>query len=413
MLDSVVKSATRNVRPKYALLNGVDKKTQQRLEDYDIKLIDLNVDGESFDEKVCDFLYRLWEHNNYYGTHTKIKDIALATAEERLAHAITLRQNNQLDKAATHLNTLYKDIGKLPFNQLSSLLWVIVSVEDKREEWSFMEITNDRYIEPYLEEIKNKTNAKIANSFKAVYYSALALAFCRAGDYKKALIYLKKTGNWRCTNTADRNHQIVTANLLTEHALVLLHRSTEQVNKKQSLLEARRKLEEAWLLFKDYGQLDRNDESHHLGRFYGTQVFVSIACDEARLEVDIALLSDCAKRAHNDGRNRTSFGQVVGLYCEAVYHYWLAKRTGDDKEINQYISKAKTLLTEARKDVDEKQKVVLLKFELLEVQLSMMSGDRTEQTSKLISEDRLSCLPELLREKVKNKPEEWLFLPLN
>lgn len=418
MLGSVVESANRNTPPKYALLNCVDARTQKRLEDYDVTPIDLQADEGNYDERVCDFLYRLWEQNKYYGTYTHFIEKSPTTAEEMLAHAITLRQNNQLEKAKKHLAALFiVGVETLPLNHLPALLWLVVSIEDKREEWSGLEYTNEQVIKPLLAKIERNTSAKMAASIKAVYYTALAIAFCRAGDYKKAFDHLTAAGDWRCTNTADRDYQIVTANQLTAHALVLLHRSTtEQLDKKVLLKAAQKMLDEAWPLFERHGQLDMENESHHLGRFYGTKAFVTIACFEAKLETNfdkVELLRN-ANRAHNSSKgHRTSFGRVAGLYCEAVCHYWLAKQNTEVKERDESVASAKELIALARKDIDAKQKVVQLKFDLLETQIFKMGRGLTVQKSQPISEDSFLCLPELLRAKVKKYPEEWLFLPLN
>jgi len=416
MLGSIVESATRYVPPKYALLNQVDERTRQRLEEHDVTPIDLEADESQYNEKVCDFLYRLWEQNKYYGAYTEIIEKAPESAEESLAHAMTLRQNNQLAQARKHLKTIYENgVEMLPISQLPALLWLIVSIEDKREEWSRLEDTDEQFIKPLLTKIEGTTNSRMVSSLKAVYYSALAIAFCRAGDYKKAFDYLMAAGDWRCTNTADRGYQIVTANQLTAYALVLLHCSTERSDKISLLKAAQSRLEEAWLLFEKHGQIDTENESHHLGRFYGTMVFVTIACLEAKIEQDYDkdILLENARRAHSGPEgNRTRFGRVAGLYCEAVCHYWLAKKISNTEEVKKSIFSAKARIANARDGIDEKQRSVLLKLDLLEAQLSKMDGTLMGQTQSY-SEDRLMCLPELLRDKVKNNPEEWLLLPLN
>lgn len=420
MLGNVVESAPRHTPSKYALLNCVDKRTKQKLKDYDIEPIDLEANEHNYDKKVCDFLYRLWEQNEYYGTYTKIIEKAPATVEESLEHAITLRQNNQLMQAKQLLQTLYKyGIANLPFRQLPAFLWLVVSIEDKREEWGFLEHTNDLIINPLLKKIESTTSAKIAESLKAVYNSSLAIAFCRAGDYDKAFKCLTEAGIWRCTNTADRGYQLVTANLLTAHALVLLHLSTDETrqnDKEKHLKSALESLDAAWELFKQHGQLNKEDESHHLGRFYGTKVFLTITCIKAGLvDCDNNDLINYASHAHSPMKNRTKFGNVAGLYCEAVCYYWLANRVQDKKEIKKFIKLAIALITKARKNIDEKQKTVSLKLDLLDQQLSKMRCNFCSTRKKLqpISEDRFKCLPELLQRKVRTDPEKWLFLPLN
>jgi hypothetical protein len=215
-----------------------------------------------------------------------------------------------------------------------------------------------------------------------------------------------------CTDTAHPSLQIINANALTTKALVDLVSWAEDPASVDFLATADRALVDAQRIFATYGKLALKDESHHLGRYFGTRAFADSALLESgQRDVPLDAILQNARRAHSPADRRPAFGQIAGKYCEAYVHFLNAERSTGDLAIGaaqKAIEMGNEILTLSGCSSGVKIRAALL----VEYASAIATGVGTPPPEALarIMEKPASPVREQLS---RVGPRRWLGLPLN
>ncbi|MFV2057767.1 MAG: hypothetical protein ACC707_14975, partial [Thiohalomonadales bacterium] len=220
--------------------------------------------------------------------------------------------------------------------------------------------------------------------------ASMAISCLKSGNYEEAIKRAQESIDWSCTNTAHESLKIIHANALVTYALCnvyLFREGIENISEPLSLAEEN--LRNADKVFTNI-----KEKSHHLGRYFGTLVFLKIArFDQVGngLNLDASEQSSLLKNAtltHSPIEFRTKFGRAAGLYCEAFCHYWLAKTIGN---IEEHLDKAQKQLDEINNLINDNQ---------------------------VNAREKVECLRDAMKEIQKGyhddpKEYQWLALPIN
>jgi hypothetical protein len=293
--------------------------------------IDVASLGSSQEDGVYEFLYRLWEQHDYFEMRTQVIEDRPKTQTERLSRAMIHYQTGQVESARQYVDEMY-DHGIEALQYMESLpgfLWLNVSIHDKLDDWGGL-VATERGIRTLFQNLARSAPAEVVQMLRMSYFATLALAYVRHGDIAGAKQRIALATATDCTDTAHMSLQIMNANAQTTKALIDLVSWAERPESTEVLLDADKALDDALRKFDAHGRLGKDDESHHLGRYFGTRVFVDAALIEThQRDVSIDTILKNARRAHTPADRRPIFGRIAGKYCEAYAHLLAAARSPD------------------------------------------------------------------------------------
>jgi hypothetical protein len=414
-----VRHAATNPPKRFMVVSSTNQHLEKYLNTVKVKPILVCTDGDNYEDAVCEFLYRLWEQRDDLSIYTRIIEKSKPTPKEKLEQAIMKRQTRDLEGAEILLDSLFRNGFEefLSLDHVSSFLWLNVSVLDKLEKWDELRNFDSRTATPIFARLKKGVPTEIYDALLSAYKASMAIAFVRSGDFEEALECAEVAIKWKCTNTADSGLQILKANCHVSHAIALLGCMRMGQRGRDVLEIANQDMKTAWNILKKHGCPDTNKESHHLGRYFGTQAFLDIASwdfkdgGEDMKKDDVNRILGYAKKSYESRGNRTGFGKVAGCYCEAYCYYWLALKFGEPEQ-SRYLNCSKNPLSELKKSISGSQAFAQFKVLALEAEVKKLAGEPPHNAIK----SKLSKLRNRLTHRADKDQlgtAQWLALPLN
>lgn len=421
VLDSQTQCPYGGLPDRFTLVRESDPERDKYLKTLCVESIVLDKSAD-FNTSICDFLFAVWERSVRhlaFSAPIKPQELPLPT---RLEYAMHQRQQGNFAAVKQSLPSLTKEIiqkNPIDLKLLPGLLWLNVSLYDKLEDWAHLRSLDENFFQPAFQRIEETVAAKVILSLKAGYESAMAIALIRQGDFADAKRRANESIAAPCSENADSSLQIVFADALTTRAIALLGLWAE--DKDPSHLEtAKRDLDSAIQIFSKHGSIGLANESHHLGRYYGTSALLEVAkatarCEDLARETDaIERIRTLAKQAHT-GTNRTSFGKIAGQWCHAFCCYKISACENLPPEIRQkLIAEGEELLRTALSKTSETQSTARLKIRLLQQRLANLAGHDVTDADTGEIENLRGCVPQEVRKVIDRISEDrWLHLPLN
>jgi len=405
MLRERLENASPSLPPKFIVVEDITPNKEKFYSQANIMPIVLKKNNYEFDDAVCEFLYRLWETKGNSGIYTKLVEKEKYPPHKKLKLAISFRQLNNLSEADRLLKDLRSNKQYLAdlecLDLVDSYLWLNVSVLDKMEKWDKLIDEDETHIAALFSGLKENLPVQIYMHLRTCYQASMAIAFLRKGDRNEALKRAQESIKWFCTETADISLKIIHANAnayaYVSHALCCVYIWRLDKGDSELVRQAIGSLEKSRKLLASIIDENGSNGCHHLGRYYGAMVFTQIAqYDELRkkgvglneISIDEETLTGNSYNSHSPHEERTKFGRIAGLYCEAFSRYWLARNNGD--EHNQLV-KAQVALKEILESIDEGQ---------------IKARDKVNRLNDEINEILNGNLNE-------PKDYQWLALPIN
>ena len=398
-------------RRKYLLAYNLNENQRRYLEAIDVIAIELASFAPTVEEAVCAFLYRLWEQHDYFETRTQMIDGEPKTQIERLHRAILHQQAGHTHLAKELLEKIYKD-GLFEIKEVSylpSFQWLNISVHDKLNDWQGL-LATERQILSIFASLERGNPAEVIQMIRMAYFSTLSLAYLKHGHLNEAADRIQMAISQPCTDTAHPSLQIIYANALTTRALVSLYFWAENNEPIDVLLNTVPQLDAAWNLFCEHGKVGLADESHHIGRYFGTRAYV-----ESHLllkgvgRADISEIKDLSRRAHTPAARRPISGQVAGKYCEAYINF-VAIKMGFGDRISE-AEKTKQLCSEISPQTSRNGFVdVKVNLLLAYVTALIAGGDPSQSNIDRIFASADFSVAEQAR---RTGYSTWIGLPLN
>ena len=359
----------RHLPERYIVLPSYEEETYSSLLAR-LRITPIFLDCKSADEKdeaLADFLRRLWEQTHEFADFTKMLEVEFESPEKMLMRAMVNRQ--ELDfEGAKRLHDRLLDENKIQWNNYVNLLpgfvWLSISLYDKMELWEELENKILPFFNRIFKTLKGQVPNFIYEAIECNFYGHYALAKLRSGNFNVAEESILKALKWEITDSAHRELQIMFANLHVVRAIINISRVQLYGLNSSKLIEAEEEMEVARIRYGKYGKEGSKDESHHLGRYYGTLAYLLIAKFNKGLDnyLNADKLQKYSFKAHTSKlyvnqdhntkivkeKNRTQYGRLAGLYCDALSHFILAEAEKNDLfQENYYLKIAFTRIRES------------------------------------------------------------------
>jgi hypothetical protein len=422
ILEEQTRAPSGGLPDRFAIVRKPNRERDQYLETMCVRPIPLD-HTRDFDAAVCEFLFAIWERSNHHLAFSAPIELRKQSLSERLRFAMQQRQQGFLNEVKPTLQKLTTDIletAPIDLQLLPGLLWLNVSLYDKLEDWGTLRMLDANKFQPVLDKLEASVPPRVLASIRSGYDSTIAVALIRQGDFVEAKRRLDRSINSPSTENADSSLQIVFAAALTARAISCLGLWTEY-SSGGHLETASEDLDRAWTLFKAHGGLGTQNESHHLGRFFGTSALVKLAKRELlppsdqELVVNTEKILEEATQAHA-GTNRTTYGKIAGRWCHAFCCYKLAQGIHlDPSRRKQLLSQALSLISIALGGTSETQIAARLKLCLLRREVLQANGEDSNDVEdrKTIATLRARLDKDLKKVIRRLTEHKWLQLPLN
>lgn len=392
---------------KYIVLPKQSDEIERYLKLLNVIPIYLECNPDKITEKLTEFLYQLWEQLDCYSNLTNMLEISKELPiEESIQRAISLRRENETEKAKEVLNEIINRPGinwAQYLNIIPNILWLYVSIYDKLEEWKDLRIIENNRIIALLNDLSRNLPENIFKTIFCTYQGSMAIAMLRSFDLDEANQRYEKSESLYLTESSPLSLQIYKANIYAIGAIIKYSFYIRD-NKKGLLNLAINDLNKAKKLFSG-----SDSECHHIGRFYGISAFIGTS----KTNPDKKNILENSKLSHH-GKNRTHYGKIAGKYCDAYCHFWVAMRDKEGKK-TEYLNNARELLEYCEENLKENQfiarvKVFGLMIEILkELRLPSLGDDYQKKYN-----EAFSSLDASYKEKIKILGvNNWLKIPLN
>ena len=360
------------------------------------------------DSRVCHFLSQLWEYAETLSDFLVRPEPSPSPIDELLLKAVTDRNSGRLEEAEKSYDVLMKrnrELGE-DLRLVPRFLWLTVSLKDKREEWGKLDELNKMVVEPLLESVRNRSPKYVFDTLLACYGVALSLAYIRAMNFDEALNQIRKIDTWKPHDGAADDYFVLRANILTTSALAnyclyIIRMENYQISS-QLLDDAVSDLDKAEMLYKNYGGMGEQNESEHLGRYFGLRAFVYLAKNYKKniLEEDKIRILEYAEKSHSG--NRTRFGKIAGYYCNS----FVCRYFGNHYKEEIFYAESQRLIKEVENEEFKLPLIVEYKFNLL----SLISNFENETLT-----EKFSIPPHIAGRflELGIKEKQWLWLPVN
>ncbi|MCP4680319.1 MAG: toll/interleukin-1 receptor domain-containing protein [Deltaproteobacteria bacterium] len=234
-------------------------------------------------------------------------------------------------------------------------MYFAISLYDKMERWAELRDLDERFLKKGLQDLKEqvlnpseliKPELMRAASMSLVSFRQLNFA---EGAYRIKLLSLEDI------HSAERVTNILKANAYMALVLNLIGRiafGRDAREMEQTIEEVEDHIQTAEQLYQSYAKLGTDEEFHHAGRFYGARAFAAVQWRrQGRPILDDEELIELSAKAHGGRKqkNRTRYGQLAGLYCEAFCRYEVS--AGRPRQDN--LSEAEKLLKDALDTLDK------------------------------------------------------------
>ncbi|MBN1123085.1 MAG: hypothetical protein JXJ17_18575 [Anaerolineae bacterium] len=425
--------------------------TPESLRDYMSECIDFSAQEETGERKLAEFIYKYMDHierepsRNNIGNSEELGNVILnqGSLEKRFGilvlSADSKRRSGQHQSALDDLRILRGIDDKIDFTQHIDLFinYVLMSgsIYDKTEMWDEYQSFEAVVLKPTLDRIQadvtlNTYSQQRLESVQGAYYTTMAVGGLRQLKFDLALACISNVLDYHSDDDNALNHYsniehgivngILYANALTIRAMINVSRQVYEGVPIRSLFAAEDDLETAGYLYYKHGNLGKGNEIHHAGRFWAANAFLRIALWKSGVHniIRVDKLLEDSRRAHV-GNERTYYGEIAGLYCDAYSQYILAsilKMTDEEKRI--YLMQSRDLLRSAREKTQDWASLATIKICRLYIKVSESLADLGEQIDTADFQDACSNALDSLRSKGCNfldkiNLEQWLEIPLN
>lgn len=229
-----------------------------------------------------------------------------------------------------------------------------VSLLDKLEEWQELKLLEQQLYKPIFAKLRSIVSASTFTAMTTMFDASMALSMLRQMCVDEALLRIQSAVEYPPAPEDDLNHNLLYANALVMRALIYHAKYIYGVGRSELLFAARSDLTAAEVIYRKYAKMGKDEEFHHLGRFYGTRAFVLVGEHRAKGEnlsrVAEVLLED-GRRAH-EGMTRRGYGRIAGKYCHAYCHFELALDEVEKDARTEHLVRAYQLLREAQAAFD-------------------------------------------------------------
>lgn len=338
-----------------------------------------------------------------------------------LESALEKKQNGDYQTAKElHLKLIQSDIdwGK-HVDLFVDQLYFSISLHDKLEEWNELHHLERLVFIPNFSKVEKVISTEAYRTIRSMYQSSMALALLRQAKLEDALERIEDALERKPGSKGDPGAWILYANALTTRAIIKHAFWSYRDQKRLFILNAQQDLKEAELIYKKHAKMGKQDEFHHLGRFYGTRSFLRIAAwigdipDELNKD---KLLND-AIRAHQ-GKNRTAYGRIAGSYCDAFSRYKLAMLEKNNTQKIEFFRAALKLLNNSCGPACKKSSLPQIKIFSLSIEVANELNKLGENIDISGFNDAYTYAKRTLESKgyyfIDNLPKDsWLSTPLN
>ena len=361
---------------------------------------------------IEDFLHRLWEQIDHYSNHTKIieKNRKL-TLEETINRIGYYNQEHRSKDALKLLNKTLKNVDALleSFHLVPTILWYLVSIYDKREEWDKLVNEEKDFFERLLNKNRPDIPDKIFNTISCVHNATMGMASYRAFNLDEALNRFQRSNKIETNDASPVSLIAHKANILTFGAMVQYSFVFKKHKKKPFWIKsAIKSIKAAESLFTSLEE----ESCHFIGRFHAIKALISLVNMESDGFVEQTskqILID-AEMAHNHA-NRTKFGKIAGKYCEAFCLYRISKFHEVNKtEKKKNLREAEGLLIQCDKGLGTNQHLAKAKVFYLLNKVSSKNECYREKSNNSYS-NVLSSVKDRVDE--FKESGSWYKLPLN
>lgn len=302
------------------------------------------------------------------------------------------------------------------------LLYFSISLHDKLEYWSELDILERVFFIPQLARIESLMSASALLSVRTLYGASMALSMLRQTRLEEASNRINNVLKYPQTSDNDASEQLILyANALVTRALICHSSYIYGGDSLEQLLAAHADINAAEMIYREHAKMGDIDEFHHVGRIYGARTFLTIALCEVQenslLVFEQTLLQD-AHRAH-EGKNRTNYGRIAGMYCHAHCLFQIASHLEEGRVRIDYLIKAYQLLRDAMGMFNSSVSLGRYKVASLTQVIIKAIGETDELAAHLphVEKEQSKAL-NILREKGFQYLErimqpQWLYTPLN
>ncbi len=417
ILDERNRLASRYLPESYILLTEHDSTREIHLGLMGVKPIYLTTVAGDRQAAVTDFLHRLWEQRPGHAEFVWLHSRKSTNLKEVLDQALELKENGKLQDAHRLLSVLDgQGIDWAAEGTLAeTFLYLAISVRDKLEVWEELQILDKTLFPSILAGLRRVSPGRVYDSICGIYQGSMALAMLRAGELEDAAGRIDEALHRMPTSTAGSELQIQYANLLVTRAMINLSMWARCPESIDSLAPASSDIDAAGLILGQHGGEGKARETHHLGRFHGASAFLSVAGYPV---LDGALREKILRHSQqsHDGSQRTSFGRIAGLYCDAFCRFSLSQSTDEPSVRTQLLRQARELTDRALDALGPGHVLPRLKFKLLVECLgneTVSEGGSQRTREAFADEDFQTFLKKYKKLGELALRREWLGTPLN
>jgi hypothetical protein len=303
------------------------------------------------------------------------------------------------------------------------LLYFSISTYDKLEEWTELDHLEKYYVIPTSERIRKIITDDAHRIIRMEYQSQMALVMLRQTRLDEALIRIDEALEHTPDNNEKDSIQILYANALTTRTLINYSKWAYKNGSIELVDDALRDLNLAENLYRKFAKMEQTDELHHLGRYYGISSFLKIATLKKDFQYEIKKKEILNLSSHSFNGNRTAYGKIAGMYCDAYCHYKIGLLEEKVENRLSYFQSSYDLLIKARSSAFEHlgEKASLVQTKILGL-LLIVSEELAKLKVSIDSDDDIKGAFENAKGDLNKKGYQfletisminWLSTPLN